>query len=136
MRHGTNTIGPDRLLSVPGMEAVPKQTRAKLDGLSTELRLPAGQRLMKQGNPGRESFLIVDGAVAVRSHDEIIAVRGRGSLVGEAAVIMHCPRNADVVALTDLVVLVISPAELSSLCEDIGFRVWLDGQLGAHAASA
>jgi CRP-like cAMP-binding protein len=130
------TIGADRLLRVPGMESVPPQTRARIDALSTELRIPAGQRLIRQGNPGRETFLITDGLAELRLDGETIGVRSAGHLLGEVAVLQQCPRTADVMALCDMTVLVMSPAELTSLCEDRGFRVWLDVQLGAHAVSA
>jgi CRP-like cAMP-binding protein len=136
MRHEPTTIGANRLLSVPGLETVPEQTRSRIDALSTELRVPAGQRLIRQGNPGRETFLITEGIAAVRLDGNSVAVRTRGHLIGEVAVLQHCPRNADVVALCDMTVLVMSPAELASLCEDRGFRAWLDVQLGAHAESA
>jgi CRP-like cAMP-binding protein len=136
MRHEPTCIGADRLQTVPGMDTVPRRTRVQIDALSTELRIPAGQLLIRQGNPGRETFLITDGAAAVRCDGINVAVRSKGNIVGEAAVLQHCPRNADVVALTDMTVLVMSPAELASLCDDQGFRVWLDTQLGTHAASA
>jgi CRP-like cAMP-binding protein len=136
MGHDPISIGAERLHNVPGMETMPSGTRARVDQLSTELRIPAGQRLIRKGNPGRETFLILDGTVAVRSDEDILAVRSRGSLIGEVAVLTQCPRNADVVALTDLVTLVMSPAELATLCEDRAFRRWLDDQLGAHALTA
>ena len=136
MRHEPTTIGADRLPSVPGMDTVPRRTRVQIDALTTELRIPAGQRLIRQGNPGRETLLISAGTAAVRCDGTNVAVRSTGNIVGEAAVLQHCPRNADVGALTDMTVLVMSPAELASLCDDQGFRVWLDSQLGAHAASA
>ncbi|HVT64093.1 MAG TPA: cyclic nucleotide-binding domain-containing protein [Mycobacteriales bacterium] len=136
MRHDAKTTGADRLQSVPGMEAVPRQTRTQIDALSTELRIPAGQRLIRRGNPGRETFLITEGMAAIRLDGQNVAVRTRGHLVGEVAVLHHCPRSADVIALCDMTVLVMSPAELASLCEDQGFRVWLDVQLGAHLESA
>ncbi|HVT20410.1 MAG TPA: cyclic nucleotide-binding domain-containing protein [Mycobacteriales bacterium] len=136
MRHEPMTAGAERLLSVPGMENLPRHTRAEIDALSTELRIPAGQLLIRQGNPGRQTFLITEGTAAVRCGEANVAVRSSGHIVGEAAVLLHCPRNADVVALTDLTVLVMSPAELASLCDDLAFRVWLDSQIGTHAASA
>jgi CRP-like cAMP-binding protein len=130
------TTGADQLRQVPGMEDLPAHTRASVMALSTKLRLPAGRVLIRQGNPGRQSFLITDGTAAVRRDGETIAVRSPGSLLGEVAVLQHCPRSADVVAETELTVLVMSPAELQSLCDDRAFRIWLDHQLGAHAAVA
>ncbi|MGN6472902.1 MAG: cyclic nucleotide-binding domain-containing protein, partial [Mycobacteriales bacterium] len=130
------TVDADGLYDLPGMSALPAQTRAHINALSTKLRIPAGRPLMKQGNPGRQTFLITDGAAAVRRDGETIATRSRGEMVGEGAVLSHCSRNADVVAETDLTVLVMSPAELESLCDDREFRVWLDGQIGAHATTA
>ena len=137
MKRATMTMDSrSRLRDVPGFQGLSDQTLAQIDALSTELRIPAGQRLIRQGNPGRETFLVTEGMAAVRHDGDTVAVVTRGHLVGEVAVLTHCPRNADVIALCDMTVLVMSPAELASLCEDQGFRVWLDVQLGAHAESA
>jgi CRP-like cAMP-binding protein len=136
MRHDCTAIRADRLQRVPGMASLPRQTRTQIDALSTELRILAGQTLIRRGNPGRQTFLITEGMAAVRVNGSIVATRTPGDLIGEVAVLQRCPRNADVVALSAMTVLVMSPAELVSLCEDQGFRVWLDLQLGAHAASA
>jgi CRP-like cAMP-binding protein len=136
MRHETTVIDADRLGDVPGVEALPVETRAHINALSTKMLIPAGRVLVKQGNPGRQTFLITEGAAAIRRDGETIATRSRGDLVGEVAVLEHTPRTADIVAETDLTVLVMSPAELATLCDDQAFRGWLDSQLGAHSAVA
>ncbi len=134
--HQTTVIDADRLLEVPGVDTLPAGTRTQINALSTKMRVSAGRVLVKQGNPGRQTFLITDGVAAIRRDGETIAVRSRGDLVGEVAVLKHSPRSADIVAETDLTVLVMSPAELATLCDDQAFRVWLDKQLGAHVPVA
>lgn len=134
--HHATSIAADRLRDVPGLDALQRHTRVHLDALSTPCRVAAGEVFIKQGNPGRQSFLIVEGTASIRCDGSIVAERTSGDLVGEAAVLLHCPRNADVVAATDLTVLVISPAELATLCQERDFRGWLDNQIGAHAAVA
>ena len=136
MRHQATVIDADRLLEVPGVDTLPVGTRTHINALSTKMLIPAGRVLVKQGNPGRQSFLITDGVAAIRRDGETIAVRSRGDLVGEVAVLQHSPRSADIVAETNLTVLVMSPAELATLCDDRAFRTWLDNQVGAHVAVA
>jgi CRP-like cAMP-binding protein len=137
MRHeSTRVIDADQLGEVPGVHTLPVETRAHINALSTKMLIPAGRVLVKQGNPGRQTFLIIEGAAAIRRDGETIAMRSRGDLVGEVAVLQHSPRTADIVAETDLTVLVMSPAELATLCDDQPFRDWLAAQIGAHAAVA
>lgn len=80
-------------------------TRAEVDTLAAaadRAALPAGARLIRAGERGREAFLLVAGRAEVRREGELVAVLRPGDLIGEQALIAGTHRNADVVAITDV----------------------------------
>jgi CRP/FNR family cyclic AMP-dependent transcriptional regulator len=97
-------------------------TRAELEAVSrvaTELRLPAGRVLMRQGKPGRELFVLVEGEVTVERNGATIAVRRAGDFLGELALVTGRPRTATVTAATDLQVLVLDQISFDRLLRDV-----------------
>jgi len=64
----------------------------------TRRHFPAGDVVIRQGEPGEEFFLISDGNVEVMREGYEVARLGPGDFFGEAAVISGDPRNATVVA--------------------------------------
>jgi CRP-like cAMP-binding protein len=70
--------------------------------LGDEVEVESGALLMDQGDPGLESFVIVDGEAGVYAGGEFIATAGPGSMVGEMALVDHRPRTASVFAETDM----------------------------------
>ena len=50
-------------------------------------RLPAGAELARQGEPGRELFLVLDGVIAVQVDGEQVAEVGPGAVIGERALL-------------------------------------------------
>ena len=74
-----------------------------------------GEVFVTEGQIGREVLLILDGTAAVARSGEEVAVVGAGDFVGERAVLLGEPRNASLIATTDLEVIVYSVAEFRSL---------------------
>ena len=64
----------------------------------TRRHFPAGDVIIRQGDPGQEFFLISDGNVEVMREEHEVARLGAGDFFGEAALISGEPRNATVVA--------------------------------------
>jgi CRP/FNR family transcriptional regulator, cyclic AMP receptor protein len=80
----------------------------------TLLTRPAGTVLMREGEPGREFFVFVEGQAEVLKGGKVIATVGRGDHVGEMALLTESARgvrNATVRALTDVAFFVSSRAE-------------------------
>lgn len=73
-----------------------------------------GRTLARTGDYGREAFLIVSGRVEVRRDGEPIAILGPGDVAGELAVTGAVRRNADLVAVTDVSLVVFDPASFRS----------------------
>lgn len=72
------------------------------------LKCKRGDRIVQAGATSREMYVILSGSVEVRTGDHVVAELGRGELFGESALISSAPRTADVVALEDVEVLILS----------------------------
>jgi CRP-like cAMP-binding protein len=67
-----------------------------------------GETLTKQGEPGKEAFIILSGKAVVKRSGKKVATLGTGSVVGELSLLDNGPRTATVVCDTECQVLVIS----------------------------
>src|SRR5215210_5767351 len=67
----------------------------------------AGEELIKQGDEGRELFLILDGIVDVEVDGEEVAELGPGAVLGEMALLEGGERQASVFATTPVRVVVV-----------------------------
>jgi hypothetical protein len=63
-------------------------------------RLGQGQTLVEQGQPGRDMFLLLDGALAVEVDGNVVAELGPGVIVGERAALEGGRRTSTLRAVT------------------------------------
>jgi|SRR6266542_1980669 len=89
-----------------------------LASLFDEVRLQPGERLIREGEPGREVFLIIDGQAAVSLHDQPLGTVGPGEFVGEMTLFERAPRSATVTALTPVRTLVAGAQSFGTLLND------------------
>jgi CRP/FNR family transcriptional regulator, cyclic AMP receptor protein len=97
-------------------------SRAELEAVSRvadEITIPAGRVLMRQGSPGRELIVLVQGEVTVERDGATIAVRRDGDYVGELPLVTGRPRTATVTAATDLQALVLDRTSFDRLLRDV-----------------
>src|SRR5882757_5180580 len=82
--------------------------------------LVRGQTLVAQGGASDSLFMVLHGALAVRRAGDIepIAELRAGELVGEIGFFADVPRTADVIAIRDTSVLVLTRAAYQNLAED------------------
>lgn len=66
-----------------------------------------GEKLTEEGQRGREFFILVEGAVAVRRGGRKLADLGPGDWFGEIAILTYKPRTATVTATSPVRLLVI-----------------------------
>lgn len=85
--------------------------------LLTQVNVKPGSVLTKQGDPGREFMIILEGQATVRRDGKVLATLGPGDFFGELAVIAGVPRNATITADTDMVVEALNRREFSSLLD-------------------
>jgi NTE family protein len=99
--------------------------------LSSEQRLKAfsamvrqdlmrGQMLVAQGEPSDSLFMVLHGALAVRRAGDLepIAELRAGEVVGEIGFFANIPRTADVIAIRDASVLVLTRKAYQALAQD------------------
>ncbi len=100
---------------VPLFAQCSKQELARIATLADEVDVRAGKVLAREGDRGREFFLIVEGAVEVRAKGRKVAMLGDGDFFGEVALVSNAPRIATVTATTPLRVLVITDRAFRAL---------------------
>lgn len=94
---------------------LPLARAAELLTHARELHVPAGTLLIREGDVGDAIYLVTGGKAAVMRQQRTVKVHGLGDVLGETAVFLKRPRNADVVALTDLELLVVD-GEVARRC--------------------
>ena len=97
-------------------------SRSELEAVATvadELHLPAGRVLIRQGDVGRELFVLVDGKVEVEQDGQRLGTRSSGDFLGEIAVVTRRPRTATVTTVTDVRVLVLTDLNFKRLLADV-----------------
>ncbi len=73
---------------------------AQLARAGTETWFTEGECLCREGEPGDEVFVLLDGEVSVSHSGKAAATEGPGSCIGELAVLDPAPHEATVVAAT------------------------------------
>jgi Cyclic nucleotide-binding domain len=73
-------------------------------------RVPAGTTVTRQGDPGDELYLLLDGVMQVIVDDDVVADVGPGAVLGERALLEGGRRTATLVAVTP-VRLAVSPRD-------------------------
>jgi len=68
--------------------------------LAEEVEADPGAVIIDQGRVGRECFVVLEGEATVLVGDDVVATIGKGSMIGEMALVEHRPRSASVVADT------------------------------------
>ncbi len=66
------------------------------------LDLAGGAELIAQGNAGDAFYVLLEGSAVVRRNGRKVGSLGPGDYFGELALLDPAPRNADVVAVTDV----------------------------------
>jgi hypothetical protein len=75
-------------------------------------RLKAGEALVRQGEPGSDVFLLLDGVIRIEHDGVALAEYGPGAMLGERAYLEHGIRTSTNVAVTPCRVAAVDAAEL------------------------
>ena len=107
------------LKSVPLFAGCSKAELRRLASIADEIDLRQGTVLTREGRPGREFFVLIDGTVSVVKSGREVAVLGAGDWLGEIALLTKAPRTATVTATSPLRTLVITDREFRQLVSEV-----------------
>ena len=107
----------DLLKRVPLFAGCSKAELRKLALVADEIDLRDGHVLTREGRPGREFFVLVEGSVRVTRKDRKVTDLGAGDWFGEIALITDAPRTATVTATSPVDVLVITDRSFRRVVE-------------------
>jgi CRP/FNR family cyclic AMP-dependent transcriptional regulator len=102
---------------VPLFDGLSKKELTHLARLSEDLEVEPGKILCKEGQIGKEFFVIVDGKVTVDRKGRRVATRGSGEFVGEIALLEDLPRTATVTAETPVRLFVLTRKDFRHLVD-------------------
>ncbi|MHB8662290.1 MAG: cyclic nucleotide-binding domain-containing protein [Acidimicrobiales bacterium] len=109
----------ERLARLPMFRAYSPTELALIAGQAEDLRFAPGTALVREGEPGSEAFLIVDGTASVTIDDIQVAVLGPGDHFGELALLDVAARQATVTTITPLEALVLGRREFTTSIQSL-----------------
>jgi CRP/FNR family transcriptional regulator, cyclic AMP receptor protein len=86
--------------------------------LADEIDLHEGKEMTREGAPGREFFVLLDGTADVKKNSRRVNTLGPGDFFGEIALVSREPRTATVVATSPVRALVITDRSFRRLLDD------------------
>jgi CRP/FNR family transcriptional regulator, cyclic AMP receptor protein len=105
------------LAKVPIFSGLSEHQLSDITRLLTPVDVKAGTTIARQGEYGKEFFVIISGTASVVRDGVQLAKLGAGDVVGEISIIDGGQRTASVVADTDLLVEVATHPEFAGLLD-------------------
>jgi len=109
----------ESIARVPIFELCSPKELEEVDRLVDEVTIPAGERLIREGEIGGELFIVERGRAVVNVKGRQVAEIGEGGYFGELALIGDPLRDAEVVAAEDMEVMVIGRREFQILLSKV-----------------
>jgi CRP-like cAMP-binding protein len=95
-----------------------KRDLAQVAQLADEIDLSKGKEMTREGAPGREFFVLLEGEADVSKNGRRINQLGPGDFFGEIALVSDSPRTATVTATSPVHALVITDRSFKRLLKD------------------
>ncbi len=102
---------------VPLFAHCSKRELEAIGGIADEIDLNEGRELTREGAPGREFFVLIEGQADVLKEGRKINTLGAGDFFGEIALVHHSPRTATVKATSPVRALVVTERNFRRLLE-------------------
>ncbi len=115
MARGIPKVILEKLHAVPLFSGCNAKELRQIANLGARLTVRDGTVLTRQGKPGREFFLLLDGGARCLVDGNLVATFGPGDFFGEMALLDHGPRHATVIAEGPIEVLVLYGNEFTNL---------------------
>ena len=109
----------DHLQQVPLFAACSRKDLQLVARRAEDVRVPSGKALVTEGETGHEFFVILDGTARVSRQGRKIAALGPGDSFGELALLEKAPRNASVIADSDMELVVLGQREFGGLLDEV-----------------
>jgi CRP/FNR family transcriptional regulator, cyclic AMP receptor protein len=107
----------DLIARVPLFAGLSKRELGQLASIADEIDLPADKLLIREGERGREFFVLLEGEAEVKRKGRKLATRGAGDFFGEIALVSNVPRTATVRTREPVRALVIRDVEFRALLQ-------------------
>ncbi len=105
----------DLLMNVPLLSSCTRSECRAVAQLGTQVGTEEGAVLTKEGQPGREFFLVLDGVASCRIDEKEVKRFKHGDYFGELALLHSRRRTADVVAASAMELLVFGTREFRQM---------------------
>jgi CRP-like cAMP-binding protein len=105
------------LKKVPLFSRCSKTSLEEIASIADEIDLPDGRDLTREGERGREFFVLVEGEVDVTKKGTHVRTLSTGDFFGEIALVSDEPRTATVTAKGPIRVLVITDRAFKALVQ-------------------
>jgi CRP/FNR family cyclic AMP-dependent transcriptional regulator len=102
----------------PLWSGIGKQDFKAIVRAAKQQKFESGETIVRKGEEGAGFYLVLDGAVEIRSNGNTLSRLGPGQFFGEMSVVDAQPRSADVVAVEPSRVLVLSAWSFKSLVSE------------------
>ena len=109
----------DHLAEVPLFAACTKRDLKLLARRAENVTVKAGTELVREGQPGHEFFVIAQGQATVKRAGRKIAALKPGDFFGELALLDRAPRNATIVADTEMELFVLGQREFAGVIDEV-----------------
>jgi CRP/FNR family transcriptional regulator, cyclic AMP receptor protein len=109
----------DHLSDVPLFSGCSKKDLQRLAKAADQLHVASGTVLTREGDVGREAFILLEGTAEVRRDGEVVAELGPGAHVGELSLLDGGPRTATVTATSEVELLVLSRGAFNGVLDEI-----------------
>jgi CRP/FNR family transcriptional regulator, cyclic AMP receptor protein len=103
---------------VPLFARCSKKELRMIANLADQIEWPEGKALIKEGRPGSEFFILIEGTASVSQGGSKLRDLVAGDWAGEIALISDVPRTATVVATSPIRALVMTRGSFSQLMTD------------------
>jgi CRP-like cAMP-binding protein len=105
------------LKQVPLFEQCSRHELDVIAAIADEIDFRAGKQLTREGAPGREFFIIVEGTAEVTRGNRKLRALSDGDFFGEISLITRLPRTATVTAISPLHALVVTDRAFRRMLE-------------------
>lgn len=105
----------DLIARVPLFGGLSKRELGQVASIADEIDLPADKLLIREGEHGREFFVLLEGEAEVARKGKKLATRRAGEFFGEIALVSNLPRVATVTTRKPVRALVIRDVEFRAL---------------------